>query len=412
MEALKRDSETKIEAVIHKPVMLGEVLSLFGEVKKPSPLVLDCTLGAGGHAQAILGTSPAASYIGIDADPEAIQRSARRLSAFSDRLSLREGFFDEVLADFSAAMTEAATAAVTARPAGGPAFVPAAATSASKGFRRPDFVLFDLGLSSHQYLGSGRGFSFSSEESLDMRLSPRLEDSAADIVNRLPEDKLADLIYTYGEERYSRRIARAIGEARRNAPIRAAFLRFGDRQAVPPLSPRRIHPATRSFQAIRIAVQRELYGEKAALPLPPSSGAGDLVVIAFLPGDRNPSVLRSRKTQGFEELCRSPLVPSQKSAPPSRRPIRQAAGLEGRMNTRWEDSGSLMISPVSCMSWPQSPFCDLGRQAEAWSGSRRPGWRKTAASKRKSPGSPAGSASTPRPGAWGLKRLSPKTSSG
>lgn len=314
MEELKRDSETKIEAVIHKPVMLGEVLSLFGEVKKPSPLVLDCTLGAGGHAQAILGTSPAASYIGIDADPEAIQRSARRLSAFSDRLSLREGFFDQVLADFSAAMTEAATAAVTA----GPAFVPAAATSASKGFRRPDFVLFDLGLSSHQYLGSGRGFSFSSEESLDMRLSPRLEDSAADIVNRLPEDKLADLIYTYGEERYSRRIARAIGEARRNAPIRSsAFLASVIAKAVPaPYRHGRIHPATRSFQAIRIAVNRELEREERALPLAADllAPGGVLVVIAFHSLEDRISKRFCReygKNRGFEELCRSPLVPSQ-----------------------------------------------------------------------------------------------------
>lgn len=314
MKELKRDSEAKVEAIIHKPVMLGEVLSLFGEVKKPSPLVLDCTLGAGGHAQAILGTSPAVSYIGIDADPEAIQRSARRLSAFSDRLSLREGFFDQVLADLSTAMTEAAAAG----PAGGPAFVPAAATPASKGFRRPDFVLFDLGLSSHQYLGSGRGFSFSSEESLDMRLSPRLEDSAADIVNRLPEDKLADLIFTYGEERYSRRIARAIGEARRNAPIRSsAFLASVIAKAVPASYRHgRIHPATRSFQAIRIAVNRELEREERALPLAADllAPGGVLVVIAFHSLEDRISKRFCReygKNRGFEELCRSPLVPSQ-----------------------------------------------------------------------------------------------------
>ncbi len=298
MEEPKRDSGTTVETIIHIPVMLNEVLSFFGKVKNPSPLVLDCTLGAGGHAQALLDASPTASYIGIDADPEAVQRSARRLSAYSERLSLREGFFDEVLASLAAGLAEGPGAAMN--------------------LQRPDFVLFDLGLSSHQYLGSGRGFSFSSEESLDMRLSPGLEDSAADIVNRLPEDKLADLIFTFGEERYSRRIARAIGEARRNAPIRSsASLASVIAKAVPPAYRHgRIHPATRSFQAIRIAVNGELERIERGLPLAAGllAPGGILVVIAFHSLEDRISKRFCReygKNRGFEELCRSPLVPSQ-----------------------------------------------------------------------------------------------------
>jgi 16S rRNA (cytosine1402-N4)-methyltransferase len=315
MEELKRDVGLEPEAIIHKPVMLKEVLSFFAGLQNSSPLVLDCTLGAGGHAQAILETSPTASYIGIDADPEALERSARRLSAFSDRLSLREGFFDEVLASYSAALLSE-TAEV------------------AKSLRRPDFILFDLGLSSHQYLGSGRGFSFSADESLDMRLSPRLEDSAADIVNRLAEDKLADLIFKYGEERYSRRIARAIGDARRNAPIRSsAALASVIAKAVPPAYRHgRIHPATRSFQAIRIVVNGELEREERALALAAGllAPGGVLVVIAFHSLEDRISKHFCReygKNRGFEELCRSPLVPSQEecSANPAARSAKMRA---------------------------------------------------------------------------------------
>jgi 16S rRNA (cytosine1402-N4)-methyltransferase len=294
MEELKRDSGLSPEVIIHKPVMVREVLSFFAMLQNSSPLVLDCTLGAGGHAQAMLDASPAASYIGIDADPEALERSSRRLSTFSERLSLKEGFFDEVLASLSE----------TAK--------------ADTKFRKPDFILFDLGLSSHQYLGSGRGFSFSADERLDMRLSPRLEDSAADIINKLPEDKLADLIFKYGEERYSRRIARAIVEARRNAPVRSsAFLASVIAKAVPPAYRfGRIHPATRSFQAIRIAVNGELEREERGLALAADllAPGGILVVIAFHSLEDRISKHLCRdygKTKGYDELCRSPLVPSQ-----------------------------------------------------------------------------------------------------
>lgn len=297
MEELRRESGNGTETIIHKPVMLKEVLSFFAQLENPSPLVLDCTLGAGGHALAMLEASPAASYIGIDADPEALERSARRLSAFSGRLSLREGFFDEVLSGLGES------------------------AAAEKNFRKPDFILFDLGLSSHQYLGSGRGFSFSADESLDMRLSPGLKDSAADIVNRFAEDKLADLIFKYGEERYSRRIARAIADARRNAPIRgSALLASIIAKAVPPAYRHgRIHPATRTFQAIRIVVNGELEREERALALAAEllAPGGIIVMIAFHSLEDRISKHFCReygKNRGFEELCRSPLVPSQEES--------------------------------------------------------------------------------------------------
>ncbi|MCE1196874.1 16S rRNA (cytosine(1402)-N(4))-methyltransferase RsmH, partial [bacterium] len=188
------DAEGRAPVILHKPVMLAEVLEYFGMVGKPDALVLDCTLGAGGHAEAILAAAPGARYIGIDADPEARARSAARLAPFADRLEIRAGYFDEALA------------AMAAEPEP----------------KRPDFILFDLGLSTHHYFDSNRGFSFAADEPLDMRFSPEAESSAADIVNGTREDELADLIFKYGEERYSRRIARAIVDARRRAPIRTS----------------------------------------------------------------------------------------------------------------------------------------------------------------------------------------------
>ncbi len=286
--------------ILHKPVMLAEVLEYFGMLGKPDPLAIDCTLGAGGHAEAILAASPGARYIGIDADPEARARSAARLAPFAGRLEIRAGYFDEVLAAM-AAETEP---------------------------RRPDFMLFDLGLSTHHYFDSHRGFSFAADEPLDMRFSPEAERSAADIVNGTREEELADLIFKYGEERYSRRIARAIVDSRRRAPIRTSGV-FASviAGAVPPdYRHGRIHPATRTFQALRIAVNNELEREERGLALAAAMLApeGILVVISFHSLEDRIAKLLCRdcgRNKGYQELCKTPRVPTdeeRQANPPSR----------------------------------------------------------------------------------------------
>lgn len=286
--------------ILHKPVMLAEVLEYFGMVGKSDALALDCTLGAGGHAEAILSAAPAAHYIGIDADPEARARSAARLASFADRLEIRAGYFDEVLAAMAA----------EAEP------------------KRPDFILFDLGLSSHHYFDSNRGFSFAADEPLDMRFSPEAENSAADIVNGAREDELADLIFKYGEERYSRRIARAIVDARRLAPVRTSGVLASIIAGAVPGDYRhgRIHPATRTFQALRIAVNSELEREERGLTLAAAmlAPSGILVVISFHSLEDRVAKLLCRdcgRNKGYQELCKTPRVPTDEergSNPPSR----------------------------------------------------------------------------------------------
>ncbi len=287
MQEPKQEAGQGGEFILHKPVMLQEVLSFFSMLTNPSPLVVDCTLGAGGHAEAILEQAPSARYVGMDADPQALERSGRRLKAYSERLELHEGFFDEVLPSLS-----------------------------EKGCKA-DFILFDLGLSTHQYLDSGRGFSFSAEEPLDMRLSPGIDTTAADLIQRLPEEKLADLIYKYGEERYSRRIARAIVESRKNAPIRSSSLLASviARSVPPAYRHGRIHPATRSFQALRIAVNGELEREERALETAAAmlTPSGIVVVISFHSLEDRVAKHFCKdfsRNRGFEELCKTPLVPS------------------------------------------------------------------------------------------------------
>jgi 16S rRNA (cytosine1402-N4)-methyltransferase len=236
------------------PVLLDEVFS-FLVPRRPDSLMLDCTLGEGGHAAAFLDRYPDLRYIGLDTDP-VIQAEAReRLAPYAPRVSFRLGWFDEILASWPA----------------------------DEG--RPDLVLFDLGISMHHYLESGRGFGFNKDEALDMRLDPGLLRSAADIVNREREEELARIIFEYGEERFSRRIARAVVEYRSRAAIAtSAELASIIEAAVPPaVRHGRIHPATRSFQALRIAVNDELgraeRGIRAAAAL--LAPGGVLAVISF-----------------------------------------------------------------------------------------------------------------------------------
>jgi len=235
----------------HVPVLLHEVMD--GLQVKPGGRFIDATVGGGGHAHEILSVSaPDGFLLGLDRDPSALEVAADRLTPYRDRVELVHASF--------ARLREVAEAHD---------FVPA------------DGILFDLGLSSLQLADADRGFSFMTDGPLDMRFDPTSSGpTAADLINTLSSEELADIFYHYGEERQSRRIARAIVEAR---PLHTAGeLAQVIEQAVGRRRGR-LHPATLTFQALRIAVNDELATLKAALPQAVELMAprGRLAVIAF-----------------------------------------------------------------------------------------------------------------------------------
>ena len=218
----------------HVPVMLSEVLE--GLNLRPGGRYVDCTVGAGGHALAIIeGASPGGALLGIDRDPQAIEVASRALARFGEDVTLVQGNFSEI-----------------GRICRQYAFVPVQG------------VLLDLGLSSLQLDEAERGFSFQRSGPLDMRFDAEQELTAAEIVNLYPEAALADVLWRYGEETDARRIARRIVDSR---PLRTTTeLAKVVEEAVGGRVRRQSHPATRTFQALRIAVNQELLSLEAALP--------------------------------------------------------------------------------------------------------------------------------------------------
>lgn len=212
---------------VHQPVLAQEVLANMIP-NGPSPLMIDCTLGEGGHSRLFLEKYPDLRVIGLDRDPTIMRKAVHRMEPFGERFTAINTWFDEYLATYAG--------------------------------EAPALILFDLGISVYHYEESKRGFSFGKDEDLDMRLDPSTPFSVADIVNTFAEQEIADIIYRFGEERYSRRIAAAIVRRRQEQEItRSDELADIIRQSVPaPYRHGRIHPATRSFQALRIAVNREL----------------------------------------------------------------------------------------------------------------------------------------------------------
>jgi 16S rRNA (cytosine1402-N4)-methyltransferase len=213
----------------HEPVLLEEALALLDPSR--GGLFVDCTVGLGGHAQAIL-SGGATRLLGLDRDPNALALAAHTLAPWHERVEL-------VHADYRA--------------------LPA--VTAARGITGIDGALADLGVSSMQFDAPGRGFSFRRDESLDMRMDQTAGPTAAELLARVDESDLADVIFRYGEERFSRRIARRIVEARQTSPI-ATTAQLADivRRAIPRKGYQRIDPATRTFQALRIWVNRELEG--------------------------------------------------------------------------------------------------------------------------------------------------------
>jgi 16S rRNA (cytosine1402-N4)-methyltransferase len=239
-------------ALEHVPVMTAEALSFLAPER--GGVFVDCTVGLGGHSRAMLEAG-ATRVIGIDRDPDALARARNTLEPWAGKTDL-------VHSDYRA--IDAALDGLNVM--------------------NVDGALADLGVSSMQFDAPGRGFSFQRDEPLDMRMDRSSGETAAQLIASADERELADTIYAYGEERFSRRIARAIITARREAPIDTTLrLAAIVRRAMPSRGYQRIDPATRTFQALRIWVNRELEGLDVflgAMAKRLSAGAR-LVVITF-----------------------------------------------------------------------------------------------------------------------------------
>jgi 16S rRNA (cytosine1402-N4)-methyltransferase len=267
----------------HVPVMTDEVVAALQPGR--GGLFVDCTVGLGGHARALLAAG-ATRLIGIDRDPAALAIAGTALAEWGGRVELVHGDYREV-----------------------PRFLDA------RGIEAIDGAVADLGVSSLQLDGDGRGFSFQRDEALDMRMDTSQGPTAADLIGEAGERDLADVIYRYGEERRSRAVARAIVAARRSAPIRTtAQLASIVRRVVGRSG--RIDPATRTFQAIRIWVNGELEGLDVflrAVCARLSSGARFAVVTFHSLEDRpvkHTFRALAAEREAFRLLTRKSLVPS------------------------------------------------------------------------------------------------------
>ena len=256
-DAHGREEPTR-DASGHDPVLLRETLDALN--LRPGLTIIDCTLGRGGHASAIARhLGPDGLLIGIDADPRNLEFARQRILAAGPTCPVR--FFHANFAE----LTEVLDAA--GRP-------------------RVDGILADLGLSTNQLFDQHYGLSFAQAMPLDMRIDPRIDRTAADLVNTMREEDLANVLYELAQERYSRRIARKIGEARRLSPINTTD-RLAElvRSAIPRRggAPEKIDPATRTFLALRIAVNREVENLRALLEQAPRALApgGRFAVISF-----------------------------------------------------------------------------------------------------------------------------------
>jgi 16S rRNA (cytosine1402-N4)-methyltransferase len=289
-----------LRAPQHEAVLVSEVLTWLSPGR--GGLFVDCTVGLGGHARALL-EGGATRLIGLDRDAGALAAAAAALEPWKERIELVHADYRELPGVLDA-----------------------------RGIDLIDGALADLGVSSMQLDDEARGFSFRTDAPLDMRMDRSAGPTAAELLREVPEEKLADVIYQYGEERFSRRIARAIVETRRAAPLQTTGeLARIVRKAIPRRGYQRIDPATRTFQAIRIWVNRELDGLDRFLTETAARlrAGARLAVITFhsledrivkhtlraleRAGDAGLCVLTRRPiTAGAEELARNPRARSAK----------------------------------------------------------------------------------------------------
>ena len=282
----------------HQPVLYKEIIHALQP--QPGGRYVDGTLGAGGHARGILEMSaPDGQLLGLDLDPQALAIARKILAPYEHRIHLAQASYTTLAEQLK-----------------------------QLGWNQVDGIVLDLGASSIQFDTSERGFSFMQDAPLDMRFGPHTPRTAADIVNSYSERELADLIYEYGEERDSRKIARAIVKAR---PLHTTRELVAAIEAVSPRRGDRLHPATRTFQALRIAVNEELTSMKEVLPQAAAAlrSGGRLAVISFHSlEDRivkdffreqsrdliNPPyerIYEEERTATLKEVNRKPITPSE-----------------------------------------------------------------------------------------------------
>ena len=280
----------------HFSVLLNESVSLLTE--KGGEIFVDATVGLGGHAYEILKRNPKAYLIGIDRDPFALEKAKERLKEFEGRFSLYQADYSDIDQVLNLEKIEAV-----------------------------DGILMDLGVSMLQLKTPSRGFSFREEAPLDMRMDPEQKKTAYDVVNRYKEKELVRILKEYGEERFAPRIARAIVQYRKIKPIETTKeLALIVEKAVPKGFYKKIHPATKTFQAIRIEVNRELDSLKEALIKVPKllNRGGRVAVISFhsLEDRIVKHTFRHFEKEGLlKVITKKPITPKEeeiKRNPPSR----------------------------------------------------------------------------------------------
>ena len=241
----------------HVPVLLSRCLALLAPaLTEPGAVVVDATLGLGGHSEALLDAHPQLQLVGLDRDPEAIALAGERLAPYAGRTTLVHAVYDQ-MPDVLDRL----------------------------GHRRVQGVLFDLGVSSLQLDRTDRGFSYAQDAPLDMRMDPTTGQSAADVLNTYPVEDLARVLAEYGEERFARRIARALVAERERAPLTSSERLVEIVRGSIPAATRRTggNPAKRTFQALRIEVNGELDALQRALPAAVDALAvgGRIVVLSY-----------------------------------------------------------------------------------------------------------------------------------
>lgn len=268
----------------HLPVLLQEVVEYLK--CQPDGIYVDGTVGSGGHAEAILErSSPTGKIIGLDWDEEAIQRAQKKLALFGRRVELREKNFKDLRRVLELLSIQAV-----------------------------DGILLDLGVSTEQLEDRERGFSFRWEGPLDMRMSRETKITAKDLLQRLSVSELSDILRQYGEERWANRIAKAIVRRRQIEPIHTTreLLQVIEKSLPRPSHRGRIHPATRTFQALRIAVNEELNNLQTFLDQCPDllHPRGRLCIISFHSLEDRIVKDHFRRWASFRILTPKPLVPS------------------------------------------------------------------------------------------------------
>jgi len=241
----------------HVPVLLGRVLELFDPALRAGPrIVVDATLGLGGHAAALLAAHPELTLIGLDRDTQALAIAGERLAEYTGRIQLVYAVYDQLREVLE-----------------------------RLGIERVHGVLLDLGVSSLQLDDAGRGFSYSRNSRLDMRMDPSRGQTAAEVLNTYPPDELTRVLREFGEERFASRIAAAVVRRRALAPLRTSDELVQLLYDAIPAASRRTggHPAKRTFQALRIEVNGELDALRAVLPaaLDVTAVGGRVVVLAY-----------------------------------------------------------------------------------------------------------------------------------